>query len=54
MPGGAYHLVSDLPVTVWQFNPLTYAKPDMVSASNKIGGLVEPYNSAKAECRDSQ
>ena len=25
--GGAYHLVSTLPVTVWQFNPLDYQMP---------------------------
>lgn len=25
--GGAYHLVSSVPVTVWQFNPLDYQQP---------------------------
>ncbi len=25
--GGAYHLTSSVPVTVWQFNPLQYVKP---------------------------
>jgi hypothetical protein len=28
--GGAYHLVSTVPVTVWQFNPLEYKKPASV------------------------
>ncbi|HEX2871127.1 MAG TPA: IgGFc-binding protein [Polyangiaceae bacterium] len=25
--GGAYHVVSSIPVTAWQFNPLQYSKP---------------------------
>jgi hypothetical protein len=28
--GGAYHLTSDVPVTVWQFNPVEYKKPAAV------------------------
>jgi hypothetical protein len=28
VPGGAYHLTSDVPVTVYQFNPLEYTLPE--------------------------
>ena len=27
VPGGAYHLTSSIPVTVWQFSPLDYQQP---------------------------
>ncbi len=47
---GAYKLTSDLPVTVWQFNPLTYAKPDMVSASNDAS-LLLPTTAMTGEYR---
>lgn len=36
----AYKLISDLPVTVWQFNPLSYVKTDMVAASNDASLLL--------------
>lgn len=52
--GGAYHVVSSVPVTAWQFNPLQYSKPktefsacattfntaDCYSASNDASLLV--------------
>jgi hypothetical protein len=40
VPQGAYKLVSDIPVTVWQFNPLQYQLPDMIAASNDASMLL--------------
>ena len=45
---GAYHMVSDVPVTAWQFNPIEYSKPchanptgaDCRSASNDASLLL--------------
>jgi len=30
---GAYHMVSDVPVTAWQFNPIEYSKPCHANAN---------------------
>ena len=45
--GGAYHLVSDLPVTVYQFSPLQFEKPATPDC------MDEPYRSCQSddECR---
>jgi hypothetical protein len=39
-PASAFKLTSDIPVTVWQFNPLSYELTDMVAASNDASLLL--------------
>lgn len=45
VPEGAYHLVSDLPVTVYQFNPLQFEKPQTPDCMDQIpmGGVCHSY-----------
>jgi hypothetical protein len=51
--GGAYHLTSDVPVTVWQFNPVEYKKPANVcpyppTAANSDGVNCESVSADAA------
>ncbi len=51
--GGAYHLTSDVPVTVWQFNPVEYKKdaslcPYPPTASNSDGVNCESVSADAA------
>jgi IgGFc binding protein len=51
--GGAYHLTSDVPVTVWQFNPVEYKKDKSVcpyppTASNSDGVNCESVSADAA------
>ncbi|MCH2109052.1 MAG: IgGFc-binding protein, partial [Polyangiaceae bacterium] len=36
VPGGAYHLTSDIPVTAWQFNPLDFAIPNFADCKTNF------------------
>lgn len=38
VPDGAYHLVSSIPVTVYQFSPLQFEKPSNAKCQDQLGG----------------
>ncbi len=46
--GGAYHLTSDVPVTVWQFNPVEYKK-DAAELASEMRACTYPPNASNSD-----
>ena len=49
--GGAYHVTSSVPVTVWQFNPLEYQQPGANCAGITNETCLSVSNDASCCCR---